>query len=117
MVTPVSGLGHVGGVAEMLMVAASRQYIRGWQAETTLVHAEAAWYLTEALWRTSEEMHPGLEPDHRWRSIETLLAPVSSPDVPAPAKAALLGLIFQLLLVADLGELLPAGTRVVPQET
>ena len=107
----------VGGVAEMLMVAASRQYVKGWQAETALVHAEAAWYLTEALWCTSAEMHPDLEPEQRWRSIQTLLAPVSDPDVPAPAKAALLGLIFQLLLVADLAELLPTGTRIVPQET
>jgi hypothetical protein len=62
-------------------------------------------------------MHPDLEPEQRWRSIQTLLAPVSSPDVLAPAKAALLGLVFQLLLVADLAELLPMGTRIVPQET
>jgi hypothetical protein len=99
----------LGAVAELLMVAASRQYIKGWQAETTLVHTQAAWYLTEALWQASVQSYPDLESEQRWRAIQTLLAPVSSADVPAPEKAVLLGLIFQLLLLTHLSEFLSAG--------
>jgi len=40
----------LGGLGEALMVAASRQYVRAWDAETSLVHTQAAWYLSEALW-------------------------------------------------------------------
>ncbi|NIV39724.1 MAG: hypothetical protein GWN58_63060, partial [Anaerolineae bacterium] len=46
----------LGGIAEVLMVAASRQYVKGWEVETALVHSQAAWYLSEALWRASSEM-------------------------------------------------------------
>lgn len=97
----------LGGVAEGLMVAASRQYIKGWEAETGLVHSQAAWYLGEALWRTSAEMQPDVAADQRWQAIQSLLAPVHSPDVPAPEKAMLLGRIFQVLLLTHLSRLLP----------
>jgi hypothetical protein len=104
----------VGGLAEGLMVAASRQYIKGWDAETGLVHSRTAWYLTEALWHTSCRMQPGLAAEQRWQAIHSLLAPVRDEQVPAPVKALLLGRIFQVLLVAHLSPLLavpaePAG--------
>jgi len=99
----------LGGIAEGLMVAASRQYIKGWEAETALVHSQAAWYLAEALWRTSSEMQPELQPQERWEAIQNLLAPAHDPDVPAPQKALLLGRIFQLLLITYLARLVPAS--------
>jgi len=98
----------LGGIAEGLMVAASRQYVKGWEVETALVHSQAAWYLTEALWRASSEMQPDLQPEQRWEAIQTLLAPAHDPDVPAPAKAVLLGRIFQVLLITYLARLVPA---------
>ena len=99
----------LGGVAEGLMVAASRQYVKGWQAETGLVHTRASWYLTEALWHASAEMQPDLAPDQRWQAIDSLLAPARDPQVPAPDKAILLGRIYQMLLLIYLIEAAPAG--------
>lgn len=96
----------LGGVAEALMIAASRQYIKGWEVETGVVHSHAAWYLTEALWRTSTEMQPDLPPEQRWEAIHSLLAPAYASDVPAPDKAVLLGRVFQILLLTHLAPLL-----------
>ena len=96
----------LGGLGEGLMVAASRQYIKAWEAETGQVHTCAAWHLTEALWQTSKEMHPNLPSQERWQAIQSLLAPAYSPDVPAPDKALLLGRIYQILLLTHLAGLL-----------
>jgi hypothetical protein len=95
----------LGGLGEALMVAASRQYIKGWQVETGLVHTRAAWYLTEALWRASADMQPDLASERRWQAIQALLAPAYDPDVPAPDKATLLGRVFQMLLLTHLAGL------------
>ena len=97
----------VGGIAEGLMVAASRQYVKGWIEEAGLVHSQAAWYLTEALWHVSSEMQPDLPPEQRWEAIRELLAPVHDPDVPAPEKAVLLGRIFQILLSTYVARMSP----------
>jgi hypothetical protein len=97
----------LGALSEALMVAASRQYIKGWTAETALVHSRAAWYLAEALWRPSVQMQPELLPEARWQAIQSLLAPAYDTKVPAPDKAALLGRLFQMLLLTHLARLLP----------
>ncbi len=73
------------------------------------MHSQAAWYLSEALWRASSEMQPDLQPEERWEAIRTLLAPAHDPDVPAPEKALLLGRIFQLLLITYLARLVPGS--------
>ena len=99
----------LGGVAEGLMVAASRQYVKGWAVETEMIHSRAAWYLTEALWRASSDMQPDLQPEQRWEAIQTLLAPAHDPGVPAPEKAVLLGRIFQILLITYLARLTPSS--------
>jgi hypothetical protein len=99
----------LGGLAEGLMVAASRQYIKGWEVETGLVHSHAAWVLTEALWHASHEMQPGLPSEQRWQAIQALLAPAYDPDVPAPDKAVLLGRVFQILLITYLAKILPGS--------
>jgi hypothetical protein len=99
----------LGGAAEGLMVAASRQYVKGWAIETGLVHTQAAWYLTEALWRASSEMQPDIQPEQRWEAIQTLLAPAYDPKVPASAKAVLLGRIYQILLLTYLARLSPGS--------
>lgn len=104
----------LGGLGEMLMVAASRQYIKAWEAETGPVHGQAAWYLTEALWRTSTQMQPDPSdpsPDRRWAAIQELLAPARDPGVPAPVKAVLLGRVFQMLLLTCLAQVITADTQ------
>jgi len=97
----------LGGLAEVLMIAASRQYIKAWDVETRLVHTRAAWYLTEVLWHASTHMQPGLPPEQRWQAIQSMLAPAYTPDFPAPDKAVLLGRVFQVLLLTHLARLLP----------
>jgi hypothetical protein len=99
----------LGGLAEGLMIAASRQYVKGWEVETGLVHTRAVWHLTEALWHTSAEMQPDLPPEQRWQAIQSLLAPAYTSDVPAPDKAVLLGRVFQILLLTHLARLLPTS--------
>jgi hypothetical protein len=103
-----------GGLAEVLMVAASRQYVKGWTAETDLVHTRAAWYLTEALWHASARMQPELPPARRWQAIQSLLAPAYAADVPAPDKALLLGRVFQILLLTHLLPLLSSAQARLP---
>lgn len=101
----------LGAAGEGLMVAASRQYIKAWQAETGPVHTCAAWYLTEALWHASSEMRPELEEEKRWQAIQALLAPAYDPDVPAPEKAVLLGRVFQMMLATYLARLVTTGDQ------
>ena len=96
----------LGGAAEGLMVAASRQYIKGWEIEAGLVHSQATWYLTVALWHASGETQPDLPAETRWQAIDQLLGPARDPDLPAPAKALLLGRVFQMLLLTHLARLL-----------
>lgn len=89
----------LGGLGELLMVAASRQYIKGWQLESELVHREAAWYLTEALWRASGTAEADAPVEARWQVISSLLAPARAADVAQEEKAVLLGRVFQILLL------------------
>lgn len=97
----------LGSVAEGLMVAASRQYIKAWETETGTLHDLAAWNLADALWRASCTLQPDLSSGRRWQSIEALLAPAHDPEVSDPAKAVLLGRIYQMVLLTHLAQLLP----------
>jgi hypothetical protein len=97
----------LGGLGEILMVAASRQYVRAWQVETGPVHRSAAWYLARVLWQLSQELQPALPDAQRWQSVQSLLAPAHDANVPGEAKALLLGRIFQLLLLIHVLYLLP----------
>lgn len=96
----------MGGVAEGLMVAASRQYIKGWQVEAGLVFTQAVWYLNDALWHMSERMQPDASPQERWQAIQSLLAPARDPEIDSAQKAVLVGLVFQMLLLIHLAPLL-----------
>ena len=89
----------LGGVGESLMVLASRQYIKAWAQETELVHRRVAWYLFGALWRLSAECQPELAPERRQALIQALLAPSLEAETPVPAKIALLGRLFQVLIL------------------
>lgn len=98
----------LGGLGETLMVAASRQYIKGWEVESDLVHRQAAWYLTEALWRASGTAEADSATEARWQVISALLAPARAEDVEPAAKAVLLGRVFQILLLTLVARLAAA---------
>jgi len=89
----------LGGMGESLMVLASRQYIKAWAQETELVHRRADWYLFKALWRLSVECQPDLAAEQRRALIQVLLVPSLEAETPVPAKIALLGRLFQVLLL------------------
>ncbi|HNS51417.1 MAG TPA: hypothetical protein PKO09_09575 [Anaerolineae bacterium] len=95
-----------GGLGEGLMVAASRQYVKAWQAEAGLVHRNAAWFLAGQLWDLSRQMQPNLPNGQRWRMVQKLLEPAHDAEVPEPSKALLIGRIFQSVLLIVLGRLL-----------
>jgi hypothetical protein len=102
----------LGTGSESLMIAASRQYIKAWQAELHSVHCQAAWFLAGALWRLSAAAEGATAggPGERWARIQALFAPVRDPDVPNGDKALLLGRTFQLVLLNQLIALVRAGS-------
>lgn len=105
----VSGLRDllIGLAAEGLMVGASRQYVKAWDAEARLVHNESCWFVREALWELSEDLQPELSPAARQASIRSLLAPIVGDETPAQAKIVLLSRLFQSLLLLSIAQLPP----------
>lgn len=99
----------LGTGGESLMVAASRQYVKAWQAELHSVHCQAAWFLSGALWRLAADSGVDAEPGERWGRIRALFAPVRDPEIPNPDKALLLARVFQLVLVSQLVALARRG--------
>ncbi|MBN2361818.1 MAG: hypothetical protein JXR83_20375 [Deltaproteobacteria bacterium] len=105
----------LGTGSESLMVAASRQYIKAWQAELYSVHCQSAWFLAGALWQLAAAGGAGREAvGERWARIQALFAPIRDPDVPNAEKALLLARTFQLVLVSRLITLVQAGGRPAP---
>jgi hypothetical protein len=92
----------IGGVSESLMIIAARQYVKAWESEMTSDFNQAAWFLYRHFWQLSAVMQPDLPSEERRRLVDELLAPVQNPDTTGTAKAALLGRLFQLLLMANL---------------
>jgi hypothetical protein len=95
----------LGGVGESLMVAASRQYVKAWEAETGTVHRHAAWLLAGELWEASLRMQPAADAGQRWQAIQALLAPADDPGVPSAAKGLLVARVFQILLLTYLSQI------------
>jgi len=93
----------LGGLSEGLMVMATLQYVKAWQAEASQACDEASWWLFESLWRLSAQMSPGLAASERRAQIEAALAPARATDIAPAVKAELLAQIFQVLLVCSLG--------------
>ena len=93
----------LGGLSETLMVLASRQYVKAWQAEASHMHADTLWWLFEALWRSSRDLRPDLAADRCRSEIEALMSTARSPENPPALRAALVVGLFQAVLVASLG--------------
>lgn len=97
-----------GLLAEGVMVVASRQHIKAWEAEAEAAHDRAAWHLRGAYWRLSEAGQPDLAPAERLRRLRLLVAPAESRAV-SSAKILLLGQLFQILLLVQTIPLLGAS--------
>lgn len=97
----------LGGLSEALMIAASRQYVRAWGREIKPVHMRAVWFLRAELWRLSIAGRPDLGAEERVALVDGLLAPALDGDAADEVCLALLGRLFQILLIIDLAQVLP----------
>ncbi len=98
-----------GALSEGLMVLATRQHVKAWEQELCVVYREGAWFLYQELWAWAEEQNPSLPAAERRKLLDGLLAPVLDPEVRGLAKAALVGRLFQLLLVIRLAQALASS--------
>ena len=97
----------LGGLSEVLMVAASRQYVKAWSREIQPVHMRAVWFLRAELWRLSVLRRPGMRVDERIALVDGLLAPAMDGEAADPIRLALVGRLFQVLLLIHLAQVLP----------
>ena len=97
----------LGGLSETLMVAASRQYVKAWGREMQPVRMRAVWFLREELWRLSVSGRPDMGTEERVAMIDGLLAPALDRDATDEDCMALVGRLFQILLIIYLARVLP----------
>jgi hypothetical protein len=99
----------LGGLSETLMVLASRQYVKAWSREMRPLHLQAVWFLRAELWRLSAGRRPDMPVEERAGLVDGLLAPAMEDSLGDEARVALLGRLFQVLLVVYLGQALGEG--------
>ncbi len=105
-----------GVLGEGLMVAATRQHVKAWAGELAAVHRGAAWYLYGALWRWAEGLRPELPAADRRQLLDRLLGPLTG-EAPGDVKAALVGRLFQILLLSHLATSVPQPTAGPARES
>ena len=96
----------LGGLSEALMVLASRQYVKAWGREMQPIHMRAVWFLRAELWRLSIAGRPDMGTEERVALVDGLLAPALESDAPDEVSLALLGRLFQILLIIHLAQVL-----------
>ncbi len=96
----------LGGLSETLMVLASRQYVKAWGREMHPIHMRAVWFLRSELWRLSVAGRPDMPAEERAALVDTLLAPALDAAATDQVRVALLGRLFQILLIIHLAEVL-----------
>ncbi len=96
----------LGALGEFLMVLASRQYVKAWDREITPIHLRAVWFLRGDLWRLSVEGQPDMPVQERAELVDGLLAPALEENTSDEVRWALLGRLFQVLLVIRLAQTL-----------
>jgi hypothetical protein len=89
----------IGGFSEILMVLASRQYVRAFDRELEAFYQAAAWQLRTHLWHFSAARRPELSLAQRASLIEAPFTPLLDPKTPGGAKSIALGCLFQVLLL------------------
>lgn len=91
-----------GGLSELLMVMAARQYVKAWEEEMKSAYDAAAWHLYEEFWHVSREMQPELSADQRRQLVDRLVKPLRDEETAGTVKAAIAVHYYQLLLIAHL---------------
>lgn len=97
----------LGGLSEVLMVLASRQYVKAWGREMGPIHMRAVWFLRAELWRLSVAGRPDVRAEERVALVDGLLAPALGGDAADEVCFTLLGRLFQILLIIHLAQVLP----------
>jgi hypothetical protein len=92
----------LGGLSEILMVFASRQYVKAWSRELRPIHMRAVWFLRGELWQLSVTGRPDISTEERAALVDGLLAPALDKGAADEVHVALLGRLFQVLLVIHL---------------
>jgi hypothetical protein len=92
----------VGGLSEVLMVLASRQYVKAFDRELETFHQQVAWKLRAHFWHFSAVHRPELSPEQRAALIDELFTPLFDRKSPGEAKSIALAYLFQLLLLGTL---------------
>lgn len=92
-----------GGISEVLMVMAARQYVKAWEEEMKAAYYSAAWHLFAEFWDLSSEMQPDLDPSERRRIVEEAVSPLRNEENSGVVKAAVTVHYYQLLLAVRLG--------------
>lgn len=103
-----------GILSEGLMVLATRQHVRAWQGELAAVFRGAAWYLYGAMWRWAEGLRPELESGERRRLLDRLFVPLLDRHSPEAVQAALVGRLFQVLLLSHVAAAIRAPEGQLP---
>ncbi len=99
------------GLSEGLMALATRQHVKAWDGELAAVHREAAWVLYRELWDWSGHQTPALSAAERRAMLDELLAPVVGGSLGGIACAALLGRLYQVVLVGTVAEAVAAAEK------
>ncbi|MCZ7545778.1 MAG: hypothetical protein M5R40_20675 [Anaerolineae bacterium] len=104
----------VAGLGGALEVMAATQNVKAWAVDTRSADLEVAWGLYGALWDLSTEMQPELEPEARAAHLDALLTPLTAPETPEAARAALIIRLFQVVLTVRVLAALAASTGEAP---
>jgi hypothetical protein len=91
-----------GGLSEVLMVMAARQYVKAWEEEMKSAYDTAAWRLFEEFWHISSEMQSELSPGQRRQLVDELVNPLRDDETGGTVKATFIVHYYQLLLVAHM---------------
>ncbi|HET6447443.1 MAG TPA: hypothetical protein VFI27_23005 [candidate division Zixibacteria bacterium] len=91
-----------GGLSEVLMVMAARQYVKAWEVELKSTYAAAAWRLYAKFWYLSVASQPDMESEKRRLLVDGLIAPLRDAEASGTVKAAIIIHYYQLLLLAHL---------------
>jgi len=94
----------LGALGEGLNVLASRQYIKGAKADVKALLQSHAWILYDALWQLSVAQQPDLDENGRSQTLSQLFDPIWDDETEPMAKAALLGRLYQILLLVYLSQ-------------